>query len=246
LTIRLLKRSEKGSNTCLKARERWKSTTICPPNSREGIMKIFGYGEDGLTYWALTTRLPNILRQLKDDTPPAECTFFFRPSFGRAGGPNSPQFGEFDAILGTKRAVYLIESKWDHVVDHPRPAVVLEEVQITRHRIFTWLRDRWHEGPRENWDVFRDAVQDDFTNAFPNRPLAPGHRLLARNLEYILRYLDENGFGEGTCNVLLYFHRDNVQCPERVVNANGQVVDTFTLVCVHYAALGQSGYFRMV
>jgi hypothetical protein len=210
------------------------------------MMPIYGYGEDGLTYWALTNRLSDILRQLDDDTPPAQCTVFFRPSFGRAGGPNSPQFGEFDAILGTKKAVYLIESKWDHVVDRYRPAVVLEEVQTTRHRIFTWLRDRWHRVQPANWDQFRVNAEAAFTSAFPNRPLAPGNRLLARNLAHILGHLDGNGFGKETRDVLLYFHRDNMPRPERVVDTTGGGVDTFTLVCLHYAALGQSGYFQMV
>lgn len=214
-------------------------------NDREGTMRIIGYGEDGLTYWALTTQLRDILGQLEDDTPPEQCTVFFRPSFGRAGGPKSPQFGEFDSILATQNAVYLMESKWDHGAPRNPSDMVLEEVQIMRHRIFTWLRNRWHDLQPENWDRFREAAEADFTEEFPYRPLAAGRRLLARNLGYILDQLCRNEFGNDTHNVLLYFHRVNTPQPKRIVDAARNNLNDFTLVCLNYPALGQSGYFPM-
>jgi len=67
-------------------------------------MKLFGYGEDFLTLWALTKVTKTILNKLNDETPPDSCKIIYRPSFGRAGGSMENQraeFGEFDAILVT-------------------------------------------------------------------------------------------------------------------------------------------------
>src|SRR5206468_2361518 len=80
--------------------------------TRGDLMNV-GYGEDGLTYWALTQRRAEFLHAVGDRTIPDDCLLFFRPSFGRAAGLTSPQFGEFDSILASRAAVYLIESKWD-------------------------------------------------------------------------------------------------------------------------------------
>ena len=79
-------------------------------------MEILGYGEDALTFHALSTGFTELLRNLGDDTDPAAAVRFFRPSLGRRGaapdGKPRSEFGEFDAIIGTARAVYLVEAKW--------------------------------------------------------------------------------------------------------------------------------------
>jgi hypothetical protein len=67
-------------------------------------MAIIGYGEDGLTYWGLTSQLSAILDGLADDTDPKDCTIFFRPSFGRAG---RAQFG---------LSVVLPRHPWGHLL----------------------------------------------------------------------------------------------------------------------------------
>lgn len=210
-------------------------------------MPVIGYGEDGLTYWALAARLQDILAKLCDATPPARCTIFFRPSFGRAGGPLSAQFGEFDAILATDRAVYLIESKWDNVADVHGP-LVLQEVQVLRHRIFTWLLEKWRsrDSGDQPWDDFRHKNRAEFVKAFPNRPLAPPDKLLARNLSHILNRLCRSApEGFQVRDVLFYFHRPNVAPPTKVLDAIGKMLNSFTLVPLEYSALGQSGYFSM-
>lgn len=76
-------------------------------------MEMIVYGEDGLTLWALKNELGKILKDLNDVTPVENCVIFYRPSFGRSGGKNSPQFGEFDFIILSMDHVYLGESKWD-------------------------------------------------------------------------------------------------------------------------------------
>jgi len=206
-------------------------------------MKILAYGEDSLTLWALTTHLSHILKWLQDDTDPADCMAFYRPSFGRSGGPNSPQFGEFDAILITRWALYLIESKWDNASNSPKDAVVLEEVQTRRHTIFTWLRSRWNMTQPGNWEAFRQAAAQDFKAIFPYRPLANAKRLLSRNLGYLLKLLMQHP--EKIRNVLLYFHRSTVAPPKRVVDGTGAVIDPpFDLICLPYSSLEDTGFFE--
>jgi hypothetical protein len=79
-------------------------------------MPILGYGEDSLTLHALAAGLADILHQLGDDSDPERSVVFFRPSFGRKGpgtyGPAGAQFGEFDTIIGTPKAVYLGEANF--------------------------------------------------------------------------------------------------------------------------------------
>ena len=62
-------------------------------------MRILGYGEDALTYLALSQHMTDVIgpTPLNDDSPLEKILFIYRPSFGRAGGNGSAQFGEFDA-----------------------------------------------------------------------------------------------------------------------------------------------------
>lgn len=46
---------------------------------------ILGYGEDPLTFWALKSKLPDILKVLNDKSAPSDCLIFYRPSY------NAPQ-----------------------------------------------------------------------------------------------------------------------------------------------------------
>ena len=75
-------------------------------------MQLIGYGEDALTLWALTEKLSELLGKLEDHSDPASCKAFLRPSFGRSGGSNSPQFGEFDFILLSRKARYHPAQPW--------------------------------------------------------------------------------------------------------------------------------------
>ena len=61
------------------------------------MFKIIGYGEDALTYWALTEKLEYVLEKLNDKSEPKNCVLYYRPSFGRG-----EYYGEFDAILSAK------------------------------------------------------------------------------------------------------------------------------------------------
>ena len=72
--------------------------------------------------------------KLGDNSNPADCTVFYRPSFGR------DQYGEFDAIIVTHERAYLVESKWD---GSGGTSITLEEHQIRRHKILEWYHDNW-------------------------------------------------------------------------------------------------------
>ena len=175
-------------------------------------MPTIGYGEDALTYLALHAGRAGLLKKLQDETPPDECLVYFRPSFGRSGGPYSPQFGEFDGILRTQTCVYLIESKWNSV-DRAQEIIILLDVQRLRHLIFTWLYENWCDVSENKcdltWAEFVRARGQAFTEAFPHRPLAPDGSLLARNLYSILSEITQPR--RSVRNLLLYFHPERVR-----------------------------------
>ena len=212
-------------------------------------MPTIGYGEDGLTFHALHEGRADLLRAVGDQrSEKNDCLVYFRPSFGRAGGVSSSQFGEFDAILCTKTFVYLIESKWNSG-DQAIPVVVLPEVQRTRHLIFAWLYENWvqvfGDGAVPTWEAFYQAKQADFATSFANRPLAPPGSLLARNLLSIL-----SGITPGSRrlkNVLLFHSPEGVPGPTRIVTpTGGEVIEPkFDLVIMPYEPIGASRFFQM-
>ena len=102
------------------------------------MSKLFGYGEDFLTLWAINEQLQEILGRFEYHVTPSDCLVFYRPSFGRSGGKDSAEFGEFDAIIATKQNTYLIENKWDNLSNYKKKRIVLREEQIVRHKVFTW------------------------------------------------------------------------------------------------------------
>jgi hypothetical protein len=150
---------------------------------------ILGYGEDSLSLHALSTGLPDILRQLGD---PARSLVFFRPSFGRSGpgpeGPPSAQFGEFDAIIGTPRAIYLGEAKWRYMGVNHVPA----EPQQLRHRVFRAYIEEHRRESSSNWKEFAGRMRPVLERIHRFLRPAPNGSVLARNLTYILRRLDED------------------------------------------------------
>ena len=193
-------------------------------------MRILGYGEDSLTYWALSRHMRQVIGPppLNDDSPIARILFVYRPSLGRAGGRGSAQFGEFDAIVGTPRAVYLIESKWtgERITNQK---VVLAGTQLRRHEVFRWIRDRWLAQRPANWSEFYSANSNcaDFEKKFDGKRLVrPGHRL-ASNLEYVLQELHRAGCSALTKDVLLFFYLRGSILPDGVAHAPEFAVVSF-------------------
>lgn len=179
--------------------------------------EILGYGEDAFTLWALKKHISKILDKFNDRSSPSDCLIFFRPSFGRSGGKESKQFGEFDSILASSENLYLIESKWDNFSENKYDEIKLEHQQVLRHEIFIWYYKNWRHQEYRGWKEFRTVpLQNDFERSFRDRKKAitPLKSLLAENLEFVLKKLKEH-FEKFSCaykkprNVLFYFYNKN-------------------------------------
>jgi hypothetical protein len=181
--------------------------------------RIFGYGEDCLTLWALKNHISKILEEHEDRSTPSNCIAFYRPSFGRSGGSNSPEFGEFDAIIASPVNIYLIESKWDNVSGTKRDEALVKPVQKLRHKVFSWYLIHWKRSLSKDWERFIEENEKDFKEALRGEKQIAKNKesLLAKNLEQTLNMLIEHcrGFqGEQNIkNVLLYFHRTEPDSP---------------------------------
>lgn len=197
-------------------------------------MKVFAYGEDALTLWALKNKLGYILQELGDSSKPSQCQAFFRPSFGRRGGKNSSQFGEFDFILLAEKNIYLGESKWDgsseKIVDDK---LELREEQLLRHDLFKFYIEEWAFGNYKDWQVFEKKAKQMLIEMGIEKPIAPANSLLAENLQNTLKLIKEHYKGADQPeirNVFLYFHRNrnDKQLPQKAG-------DNFDVVPINYS-----------
>ena len=197
------------------------------------MCKIFGYGEDAFTLWALKHHTAKILEAFQDQTNPSDCLIFFRPSFGRSGGKDSVEFGEFDAILASSENIYLIESKWDNFSDFNEEKVTIKSVQKIRHHIFRWYLTRWNPKYSKDWQGFVRDHTPDFKKKFSGKKIAPSDSLLARNLQFILtmlqRYCKNLSSERNIKNVLLFFYDKNRSTPPIKISEN------FNLVSIDYS-----------
>lgn len=209
-------------------------------------MEILSYGEDALTLWALKNKLEFILRELDESSNPEKRLTFFRPSFGRRGGKNSSQFGEFDFILLTANHIYLGESKWDgsseKIVDSK---LELRDEQLLRHKLFKFYIDEWAFGPYKDnqWQIFVEEAKPKLIHENIEKPIAPGNSLLAENLQTTLKLIREYYTDTGQPeikNVLLYFHKnlDSNQLPQKAG-------DDFDVVLIDYSKELTEGYIKL-
>ncbi len=173
-------------------------------------MEILGYGEDALTLWAMKYKLSDIFSALHDPSNPSRYQVFFRPSFGRAGGEKSPQFGEFDFIILAENKLYLGESKWDHSSEKKtREDLRLRPEQLLRHKLFRCLVQAWLDGTYPDWRSFINTAKACLQKKGINKPVAPENSLLAANLETILNIIKAFYHSIPQIeNVLLYFCND--------------------------------------
>ena len=191
---------------------------------KDDIMpRILIYGEDGLTLKYTKNGLGEILHKLGDNSNPADCTIFYRPSFGRS------QYGEFDAIIISQEKAYFVEAKWDEngKLEKIRG---LEENQIRRHKIFEWFSQNWHGEAVEAWDRFAEKNNPEFKKEFTfekkngeedAKYIPDSDTTLGQNLQNLFKEIGD----KKSENVLLIFYKD-VQ-PE--VEQDG-----FTTVFVRY------------
>lgn len=186
-------------------------------------MTINLYREDGYSLWVLFTRFPELLRALGDSTPPDDpgIVVFYRPSFGRqSDSPTgmSKQFGEFDILIGTPQAVYPIESKPEECgeLNHVTNVLTLRDVQTRRHGIFRTYRELWQPYRPKNWKEFESVALAEFSERHPGWTLAGRQNLLGKNLEFVLRSLEN--CGEKIQDTILFFH----QAGKQVAFTSGQ------------------------
>lgn len=204
-------------------------------------MKIFGYGEDALTLWALENRLSSLLEQVEDTSPPEQCKVFFRPSFGRRGGENSSQFGEFDFILLSSRLIYLGESKWHRSSEKIQNNILaLREEQLLRHEIFRFYVQEWAFGNSTDWAAFAETAWINLGQK-GKKPIAPAGSLLAANLQTVLEIIRQHfSMQPPVLNMLLYLHNGTGQeLPQHVTDADFKVVniDYSTDCCENFIRL---------
>lgn len=206
---------------------------------------ILSYGEDPLTYWVLTRRVPQFLSQLSDPTLPEKLLIIYRPSFGRGGSAKASsqgsfsraEFGEFDAIVRSERAVYLVEAKWSRSSESHEAQVLLSSNQIRRHDIFRWLLEQWRTTGVAAWPAFCAAVSRSYSAAFPGFRLAPVGSLLATNLEFVLGKL--SGAPTPVRDVLLHIGLPGFTAPVNVMPRR------FELVHLEAEPVSPGGYFEL-
>jgi len=184
--------------------------------------EIIEYGEDGLTLKMIKTKsmLEEFFDELEikaDEELINNSLIFYRPSFGRAGGDDSQQFGEFDAIIAVKGKVFLIESKWYGYNDGDKGQITkriidpdsLRENQVDRHRVFKFYF--------LNWEYFSNNVSkidQDFLKKFETETGKRGEALMTKNTtlfkntKYIIekiknKFKDENMICD---DVYVYFY----------------------------------------
>ena len=194
-------------------------------------MEIYAYGEDGLTLWALQTKLDEILKKLGDNSHPSDCKLFFRPSFGRRGGQKSAQFGEFDFIILARDCLYIGESKWDGYSDARKTSIELRKEQLLRHQLFgfyvkhafgpyfsKWDEPDWNKFVKEKSPWVEKVDKEEV-----RKPIAPTKSLLRKNLQEIMRIIKGHFIEQPHIrNVLLYLYSDDKADDEipKVVNGD--------------------------
>ena len=205
-------------------------------------MEILAYGEDALTLWALKKKLEHVLQELKESSTPSQCQAFFRPSFGRRGGENSAQFGEFDFILLTKNCIYLGESKWDNssekIIDGK---LDLREEQLLRHDLFTFYIVEWFSGNYSKWKDFQNIAEVKIQHEKYSKPIAPANSLLAKNIQNTLELI-KNRYSNlpEIKNLLLYFH-DNLSKEQLPYKAG----KNFEVVSIDYSKGRIGNYIKL-
>lgn len=182
-------------------------------------LKVTGYGEDSLTLWALGGKLLHILEVLKDASSVADCEAFYRPGFGRRGGDNSAEFGEFDFLIMSATHLYLGESKWNRSGESRSGVLRLRKEQEVRHALMRRYVSDWFSfrGATEtqttgSWDQFVDWAPPNYNVLGVPKNVAPRGSQTSRSL---LAVLDRawNHYG-GRCpeiiDLILFFYDPRV------------------------------------
>jgi hypothetical protein len=205
-------------------------------------MEMIVYGEDGLTLWALKNELGKILKDLNDVTPVENCVIFYRPSFGRSGGKNSSQFGEFDFILLSKNHLYLGESKWDHSSEMIRKGCIhLRAEQALRNEIFQIYIEECSQ--ESDWKSSASSLSHRLESI--GKKIPPSGSLLEKNLKDILRMIRAKFQDQMPVikHILLYLYDQTIQTnvPDKVSCEDDKT--TFQLIKLDYSSARHNNTF---
>lgn len=202
-------------------------------------MRLLGYGEEALALAAVSVGLPTVLKRLDDTSDPDEAVVFYRPSFGaRSGTPGRPRpdFGAFDAIIGTHEGTYLVEAKWSSSSELQRGALTLDSEQVRRHRVLRSYMETWRELSPGTWrDFIRTRGVGQITLEDGLRLPSPG-TALAANLEFILTETEDCG----PVQDVLLVSASGSGAPGGVQPPVG-----FTLVRVPWESVGGAGFVSL-
>jgi hypothetical protein len=178
----------------------------------------------------------------EEQANPNRAVVYYRPSFGRRGGSGRSEFGEFDAIVSTERAIYLVETKWTGSTEWKKDgSVKLKDNQLARHQIFQWYLEEWQDGASGQWASFatderRSKFQTKFGKTMPTERPAT----LVRNLEFILQKL--GGGGKKIQNILLLVDVLTDPCDKKPVS---DVPDSFLSVRIDVRSVGGAGFVEL-
>ena len=163
-------------------------------------MSVIGYGEDALTFWALSTEWDSLANELKiNKVPDEEIVRLYRPSFGRG----KYGFGEFDAIISTDKVIFLIESKWENSSEVTSKGIKLTLPQQNRHKVFHELHKKWKSVG--DWDGY---FQDLKGTKLEKWKVCDSKCDLAKNIKSILKLIDPQKKKNIKNIVLLVLHPD--------------------------------------
>jgi len=171
-------------------------------------MKILSYGEDSLTLWMIENNLQDLLAKIGDKSNINNCTAIYRPSFGRIGGADSSQFGEFDAVIISEKSVYLCESKWDKSSENnEKGKLLLRKEQIIRHEILRFYIENYGYGGYQKWAEFQKASQNAEVIVEHRKTIPNEDRRLARNIQSLVNEVKQiHKIKPIINNLLIYFY----------------------------------------
>jgi hypothetical protein len=185
--------------------------------------RIVGYGEDSLTLWALRHDLSHILGAVGDKSIPGECELFYRPGFGRKGGVDSAEFGEFDFLILSPARFYLGESKWDRSGEVGTGELIIDHIQEVRHSVLRSYIEMWIEfqsqtpGTLQPWERFVEWAPPSIDALGVKKRIAPPGSLTAGSLAFVLDRIWERYEGRlpEVVDLVLYFHDLKNQKPPK-------------------------------
>ena len=195
-------------------------------------MELYGYGEDSLTLWALLNKSQEILKKCEDDSKISDCSIFYRPSFGRKGGDDRAEFGEFDFIIATAQNIFLGESKCSNNINS-NGLIRLHDCQINRHEIFSNYYQIWKTCASED---FFDKCKKEFPKTMKKKKIPNPNSKLFSNLIFVFQKFDALTQNQiNVRNILLLFHLDN-----KLKNKQIKPPEEFTLIQIDAPLIEES------